>query len=74
MDYHNHIEIRADKSFGKPCIKGTRISVYDVLNWLSNGMTIAEILDDFEELKEEEIRACLAFAADRERKISVTVR
>jgi len=71
MSYHNYIEIRADKRFGKPCIKGTRISVYDVLNWLSNGMTITEILDDFEELKEEEIRACLAFAADRERKISI---
>jgi len=71
MNYHNFIEIRADKRFGKPCIKGTRISVYDVLNWLSNGMSVAEILDDFEELKEEEIRACLAFAADKERKVSV---
>lgn len=74
MNYQPYIEIRADKRFGKPCIKGTRISVYDVLNWLSNGMSIADILDDFEELKEEEIRACLAFAADRERKISVATK
>ncbi len=71
MDYNYYIEIRADKRFEKPCIKGSRISVYDVLNRLSNGMSIDEILEDFEELTEEQIRACLAFAADKERKISV---
>jgi len=71
MDYRNYIEIRADKRFGKPCIKGTRISVYDVLNWLANGMTKEEILYDFEELDESMINACLAFAADKEHKIKI---
>ncbi len=69
MNYQNHIEIRSDKRFGKPCIKGTRISVYDVLNWLSNGMSKEEIMQDFEELTEEQINACLAFAADKERRL-----
>ena len=64
MNYQEYIEIRADKRFGKPCIIGTRISVYDVLNWLSNGMTKKEIMDDFPELNEQMINACLAFAAD----------
>ncbi len=60
MDYHNSLEIRSDKWFGKPCIKGTRITVYDVLNWLSNGMSREEIKSDFEELSDEMIDACLA--------------
>jgi len=60
MDYHNSLEIRSDKRFGKPCIKGTRITVYDVLNWLSNGMSREEIKSDFEELSDEMIDACLA--------------
>ena len=71
MQYTEYIEIRADKRFGKPCIKGTRISVYDVLNWLANGMSIKDIQEDFEELNENQIRACLAYAADKERKISI---
>ena len=71
MKYQDYLEIRSDKRFGKPCIKGTRISVYDVLNWLSNGMTKEEILEDFEELNEEMINACLAFAADKERNLKV---
>lgn len=71
MKYKKYIEIRADKRFGKPCIKGTRISVYDVLNWLSNGMTKQEIINDFEELNEEMINACLAFAADKEHKLQI---
>jgi uncharacterized protein (DUF433 family) len=71
MNYKEYIEIRADKRFGKPCIKGTRISVYDVLNWLSNGMSKQEIMDDFEEISEEMINACLAFAADKERKLKI---
>ncbi len=71
MNYLNYIEIRADKRFGKPCIKGTRISVYDVLNWLSNGMTSKDIMEDFEELNEEMINACLAFAADKEHKLKI---
>jgi len=67
------LEIRADKRFGKPCIKGTRITVYDVLNWLSNGMSREDIKSDFEEISDEMIDACLANAADKERRlISVT--
>ena len=73
MDYRKFLEIRADKLFGKPCIRGTRISVYDVLNWLSNGMSREDIKADFEELTDEMIDACLAYAADKERRlISVT--
>lgn len=62
----NYISIDNNIRFGKPCIKGTRISVGDILGWLSAGMTYAEILDDFPLLKEEHIRAALAFAAHRE--------
>jgi uncharacterized protein (DUF433 family) len=69
MKYQQYIEIISDKRFGKPCIKGTRISVYDVLNWLSNGMSRKEIIEDFEELNENMINACLAFAADKERRL-----
>jgi len=71
MNYKKYIEIRADKRFGKPCLKGTRISVYDVLNWLSNGMSKQEIISDFEELNEDMINACLAFAADKEHKLQI---
>jgi uncharacterized protein (DUF433 family) len=66
MEYREFIEIRADKRFGRPCLKGTRISVYDVLNCLSNGMTKEEIMEDFDEITEEMINACLAFAADKD--------
>lgn len=66
MDYKHYIEIDPLKRFGKPLIKGTRIAVSDVLNWLSNGMSYAEIISDFPELSEDEIKACLAFAASRE--------
>jgi uncharacterized protein (DUF433 family) len=69
MDYHELLEIRADKRFGKPCLKGTRISVYDVLNWLSNGMTHKDIKQDFEEINDDMINACLAYAADKERRL-----
>jgi len=73
MDYRKILEIRSDKQFGKPCIKGTRITVYDVLNWLSNRMSREDIKSDFEELNDEMIDACLAYAADKERRlISVT--
>jgi len=71
MNYNEFIEIRTDKRFGKPCIKGTRISVYDVLNWLSNGMSKEEIIIDFDELSLEMINACLAFAADKEHKLQI---
>ena len=72
MDYKNIIEINPDIRFGKPCIKGTRISVYDVLGWLASDMNIKEILQDFPQLKREHILACLAYSADKERKVKVT--
>jgi len=71
MNFQKHISIDSSKRFGKPIVTGTRISVYDVLNWLANGMTKEEILQDFPELSDEHIQACLAFAADRENKIRV---
>ncbi len=72
MDYRNTITIEPGKRGGKPCIRGLRITVYDVLEYLAAGMSEAEILEDFPDLTSEDIRACLAFAADRERKL-VTV-
>jgi uncharacterized protein (DUF433 family) len=71
MNYSNYIEIVPEKKFGRPCIKGTRISVYDVLNWLANGMTKDEIIEDFPELGMEQINACLSFAADKEHKLRI---
>lgn len=73
MNYHNIITIEPGKRGGKPCIRRMRISVYDVLGWLAAGMSQAEILDDFPELTEEDIRACLEFAADRERRLIAVV-
>jgi uncharacterized protein (DUF433 family) len=74
MNYRNIITIEPGKRGGKPCIRRMRITVYDVLGWLAVGMSHADILDDFPELTEEDIRACLEFAADRERRlIAVTV-
>ena len=67
MDCHGRITIEPDKRGGKPCIRGLRITVYDVLEYLASGMTEAEILADFLDLESDDIRACLAFAADRER-------
>lgn len=64
------IEIRPDKRFGKPTIKGTRITVSDVLNWLASGMSKSDILNDYSELNDEHIHACLSFAANRELKMS----
>lgn len=71
MDYHERITIEPDKRGGKPCIRGMWITVYDVLDYLASGMTEAEILADFPYLEAEDIRACLAFAADRERKLMI---
>lgn len=71
MDYAEIITMEPGKRSGKPCIRGFRISVSDVLDYLASGMTIREILADFPELTDEDIRACLAFAADRERRLSV---
>ena len=69
MDYRQIITIEPGKRGGKPCIRGLRITVYDVLEYLASGMTEQEIVADFPDLTVEDIRACLAFAADRERKL-----
>jgi uncharacterized protein (DUF433 family) len=69
MDYQRLITIEPGKRGGKPCIRGLRITVYDVLEYLASGMTADEIVADFPDLTHEDIRACLAFAADRERKL-----
>lgn len=69
MDYHERITIEPGKRGGKPCIRGMRITVYDVLEYLASGMSESDILADFSELSVEDIRACLSFAADRERKL-----
>jgi len=66
MNYRNRITIEPGKRGGRPCIRSMRITVYDVLGWLASGMTEQEILGDFPELEQEDIRACLEFAADRE--------
>jgi uncharacterized protein (DUF433 family) len=66
MDIKQYIEINSETRFGKPIIKGTRISVTDVLNWLAHGMSKEEIILDFPELNEEQINACLFFAAFKE--------
>ena len=71
MDYREIITIEPSKRSGKPCIRGLRITVQEVLECLAGGMTEEAILSDFSELTHEDIRACLAFAADRERKLFV---
>jgi uncharacterized protein (DUF433 family) len=63
--YREYIALDSQKRFGKPCVKGTRISVYEVLNWLACGMIKADIKDDYPELNDNNINACLFFAADR---------
>jgi uncharacterized protein (DUF433 family) len=69
MDYRALITIEPGKRGGKPCIRGLRITVYDVLEYLASGMSEDEILSDFPDLTCEDVRACLAFAADRERRL-----
>jgi uncharacterized protein (DUF433 family) len=69
MDYRHLITIEPGKRGGKPCIRGMRITVYDVLEYLASGMSEDDILRDFPDLTREDIRACLAFAAERERKL-----
>jgi uncharacterized protein (DUF433 family) len=71
MRYSERIVINPETRFGRPCVKGTRISVYDVLSWLASGMTNTQIIKDYPELKTEDIKACLAFAADKEHKLFV---
>jgi uncharacterized protein (DUF433 family) len=69
MNYQDRITIEPGKRGGKPCVRGLRITVYDVLEYLASGMTTEEILEDFPELEREDILAALSFAADRERRI-----
>ncbi len=71
MNYKDRIAINPNIRSGKPCIRGTRIAVADVFDYLGGGMTVPEILDDFPDLTAEDIQACFAFAADRERRLSV---
>jgi len=74
MNYQHIITIEPGKRGGKPCVRGMRITVSDILGWLAAGMSHQEILEDYPELTEEDIRACLAYAADRERKAMTVVR
>ena len=71
MNYQERITIEAGKRGGKPCIRGMRITVYDVLSYLASGMTQEQILADFPELTKEDILACLSYAADRESHLKV---
>ena len=63
MNYSQYIEINPQKRFGKPIIIGTRISVYDILSWMAEGMSMNDIISDFPELNEDQIKACLSYAA-----------
>ncbi len=68
MNHHKEIiTVEPDKRSGQPCIRGMRITVYDIFGYLASGMTVAEVLDDFPELTEMDIRACFAYAADKEK-------
>lgn len=70
MEYAGIITVDPEKRSGKPCIRGLRITVYDALEFLAGGMTHADILADFPYLREEDIVACLSFAADRNRQVA----
>ncbi len=72
MNYRDYITIDPNKRGGKPCVRGLRITVYEVLDYLASDMTEDQILSDFPDLTREDLKACIAFAADRERKL-VTV-
>jgi uncharacterized protein (DUF433 family) len=69
MDYRDYITIDPNKRGGKPCVRGLRITVYEVLEYLASDMTEEEILADFPDLTREDLKACIAFAADRERRL-----
>ncbi len=71
VTYQDVITIESGKRGGRPCVRGSRIAVSDVLGWLASGMSQVEIIADFPELTEADIRACLAYAADRERRLSI---
>lgn len=72
MGYQDVITIEPGKRGGRPCVRGMRIAVADVLGWLAAGMSQQQILADYPELTENDIRACLAYAADRERRLLTT--
>jgi Uncharacterized conserved protein len=74
MDYGKLITIEDGKMGGKPCVRGLRITVSDVLDYMASGMSHEQILGDFPDLREEDLRACLAFAADRERRLTLSVK
>jgi len=67
IDYHSIITLESGKRSGKPCVRGLRITVQDVLDWLASGMTIDDILVDYPELTRDDVLACLSYAAQRER-------
>jgi len=69
MDYQKYITIEPSKRGGKPCIRGLRITVYEVLEYLASEMTVEEILEDFPDLTRDDLKAAIAFAADRERRL-----
>jgi uncharacterized protein (DUF433 family) len=71
MNYHDYITIDPNKRGGKPCVRGLRITVYEVLDYLASDMTEKEILADFPDLTREDLKACIAFAAERERRLTV---
>lgn len=73
VDYRKIITLEPGKRSGKPCIRGLRITVYDILEYLAGGMTVDEVLADFPDLTLDDIQACFAFAADRERRTSFLV-
>ena len=70
MDYRDYITIDPNKRGGKPCVRGLRITVYEVLDYLASDMTEEEILEDFPDLTREDLKACIAFAAERERRLA----
>ncbi|MGI8468837.1 MAG: DUF433 domain-containing protein [Pyrinomonadaceae bacterium] len=69
MDYRDYITIEPNKRGGKPCVRGLRITVYEVLEYLASEMSQEEILEDFPDLTREDLKACIAYAADRERRL-----
>jgi uncharacterized protein (DUF433 family) len=71
MDWRRYITFEPGKRSGQPCIRGMRITVYDVLEYLASGMTIDELLEDFPDLTMDDIRACFAFAADQGRRVVI---
>jgi len=74
MKYDDILTIDSQRRFGKPCVRNTRITVYDVLSWYASGMTIQEIIDGYPELTQEDILACLAYAADKEHRIKIAIK